>query len=148
MELHRMGVIHRDVAARNFLIESFVITENKQRRVILFVTPTWYFCSKENQNQWPRTHINIDLKKKKKEKPPLSKKLNIKQRLTWGVWAGGADRLWSCLPGAACTSAPALPLENQPPGNQTGRLGLLVCFSCLSFVWSSSAQEYRYRFFL
>ena len=32
-ELHRLGVIHRDVAARNFLIEKYVVTQDREDKV-------------------------------------------------------------------------------------------------------------------
>ena len=106
-----------------------------------------------------RKYIDSNKKKKKSNINVHSvRKLNIKQQdVMWGVWAGGADRLWSCLPGAACTSAPALPLENQPPGNQTGSFVCFFFLDCILFyclyctrivksILSSSAQEYFFPF--
>ena len=62
-----MGVIHRDVAARNFLIESFVITENKQRRVILLsLQPFLIFFVPRKPKSMTENRSTSEQKKKKK----------------------------------------------------------------------------------
>ena len=70
-----MGVIHRDVAARNFLIESFVITENKQRRVILLSLQPFLIFFVPRIKPKSMTEKIDRLRTKKK-----TKKSNIKQR--------------------------------------------------------------------